>query len=487
MSVIGTRFSRLTIIEEPYTALAEKGYRHTRVLVKCDCGNTKDVVLGSLKQGLTKSCGCLHKETSARNGKLYSVGNGNKLDLTGKVFHRLTVDGLAYMKAGSSYWNVTCECGTKKVAKGALLNFGKLKSCGCLMLESGKENGKRNKGRVIQERRDATREKHIGLKFNKLTIIDTISLPYGGPNAICRCDCGGEKIAKISDVISGRVMTCGCSRAGTSRPEEDLRDFILAIDPDAEHDVSISGRLRFDVLSKKHGIAFEMNGIYWHSGKFHSRSYHIQKRRLAEDAGYQLMTIWQDDWSNNREKIERLIKRRMGIAENKAVYAKRVNVCNIGQTEANAFHDQHHIQGGRLFGCVSFAAQIGEQVIAVATFKKNVLVRYTVADGVSFVGGLGKLVKASGLEKVITYADRDYFEGTVYTSGGFEKTGTTLRMTYFYKTERFNRERFMKHKLKDLGIEVLNGDTEESALARVGIYPCYNSGIDRYEWRQTTL
>ena len=50
-------------------------------MCKCDCGNYVTVATKNLKDGKTKSCGCIKKE------KPY----GNLNDLTGKKFGRLTV------------------------------------------------------------------------------------------------------------------------------------------------------------------------------------------------------------------------------------------------------------------------------------------------------------------------------------------------------------------------------------------------------------
>jgi hypothetical protein len=36
----------------------------------CDCGNTKSVVADNLTRGLTKSCGCLHRESAASRGHI---------------------------------------------------------------------------------------------------------------------------------------------------------------------------------------------------------------------------------------------------------------------------------------------------------------------------------------------------------------------------------------------------------------------------------
>ena len=51
---VGRRFNRLIFMSD---LGVKKGLRY--VLVKCDCGTEKDVVLNNLKTGATQSCGCL--------------------------------------------------------------------------------------------------------------------------------------------------------------------------------------------------------------------------------------------------------------------------------------------------------------------------------------------------------------------------------------------------------------------------------------------
>jgi hypothetical protein len=57
----GKKFGRLTVIKR-----VENRGNDIYWLCKCDCGNTKTIFGGSLKRGLTKSCGCLAKEIRAK-------------------------------------------------------------------------------------------------------------------------------------------------------------------------------------------------------------------------------------------------------------------------------------------------------------------------------------------------------------------------------------------------------------------------------------
>lgn len=57
----GQRFGRLTVV-----ALAGRNSDgHLRVLARCDCGGETVVLVGLLRRGATRSCGCLRREMHA--------------------------------------------------------------------------------------------------------------------------------------------------------------------------------------------------------------------------------------------------------------------------------------------------------------------------------------------------------------------------------------------------------------------------------------
>lgn len=60
----GERFGRLTAIEFAYRKNSRRLWRF-----KCDCGNEHVTVLSYVRNGLTKSCGCLQRELSAQRRK----------------------------------------------------------------------------------------------------------------------------------------------------------------------------------------------------------------------------------------------------------------------------------------------------------------------------------------------------------------------------------------------------------------------------------
>ena len=60
----GLTFGRLTVIQ--FKGLVA---HRARWQCQCECGGTKDVATTSLTGGMVRSCGCLSKEQSAKNGR----------------------------------------------------------------------------------------------------------------------------------------------------------------------------------------------------------------------------------------------------------------------------------------------------------------------------------------------------------------------------------------------------------------------------------
>ena len=76
INLVGKKFGRLLVIKK-----AESKNGNTYWTCQCECGKIKDICGKSLRRGLTKSCGCLHKEIVKNRAK----------DLKEMKFGKLTV------------------------------------------------------------------------------------------------------------------------------------------------------------------------------------------------------------------------------------------------------------------------------------------------------------------------------------------------------------------------------------------------------------
>lgn len=89
-NVVGEIYGRLVITgDAPYRS------KDRRVFVECECGTTKDVLLGDLRRGDTVSCGCYLQEVITKHGGSY--------ERLYKIYHGML--NRCYLKSSDSYVN----------------------------------------------------------------------------------------------------------------------------------------------------------------------------------------------------------------------------------------------------------------------------------------------------------------------------------------------------------------------------------------------
>ena len=115
----GRKFGKLTVVEK--TGETQEHYRVWRC--RCDCGEEILVNTKRLKNGTVTNCGCIPKAT-ARRGRTAE-------DLSGRRFGSLTVLYRVENRNGRTCWMCRCDCGKKKTVTARDLKAGKVKSCGC--------------------------------------------------------------------------------------------------------------------------------------------------------------------------------------------------------------------------------------------------------------------------------------------------------------------------------------------------------------------
>ena len=92
---IGSRYGRLTVINEIEPHISPNGTKRRMVYCQCDCGNKADVRIDQLISGNTQSCGCLRyekaKEAACKQKKY------NTYDLSGEY-------GIGYTEKGDEFY-----------------------------------------------------------------------------------------------------------------------------------------------------------------------------------------------------------------------------------------------------------------------------------------------------------------------------------------------------------------------------------------------
>jgi hypothetical protein len=96
-----------------------------------------------------------------------------------------------------------------------------------------------------------------------------------------------------------------------SKKETEILNFIKSIYKNTikTSDRKILNGLELDIYLPKLKLAFEFNGLYWHSNK--DINYHKIKTDLCEEKDIQLIHIWEDDWDYNKEATKNMIKNKI--------------------------------------------------------------------------------------------------------------------------------------------------------------------------------
>jgi len=246
-----------------------------------------------------------------------------------------------------------------------------------------------------------------------------------------------------------------------------------------------------DIVCEKEKIAIEFNGLYWHSNKFKTKNYHINKTRNAKEKGYRLVHIFEDEWRDKKDICKSRILNLLG--SNKTIYARLCRVSKINSKTCKDFLNKNHIQG-HCISAIRYGLFFENNLIAVATFcKKRLnlgyktttendyeLLRFCSAIGINVVGGCGKLLKTFEKEfnpkSIISYCDLRWGDGKMYEKIGFIFDKIT-EPNYFYIKggKRFNRFKFRKDVLVRQGHD--KSKTEMQIMSENGygrIYDCGN-------------
>lgn len=325
--------------------------------------------------------------------------------------------------------------------------------------------------------------------------------------------------------VSGRCGRdrCGCPVCSShvSRAEREFRDVVREmVGPDVRvrfNDRRLIAPLELDVYVPACGVAFEFNGVWWHSedaGK--GRMYHRDKMARCKLAGVKLFTLWEDTWKRHRGACLAMVANKLGVFDslentkerfgfsNRRRFARKLSFGEVSGHVAGDFFDEHHMQG-RVVATRHFALFDGNRLVAVmsvrspqnnARMRRDVgqweIQRYATEGHV--VGGFSKLLKNAertlltegvGLTSWVSFSDNEVSSGRMY-----EQTGFFLDMeiapNYKYagaKTDyvRKPKEGFQKAKFCDRDDLVFEDGLTERELAQLnGLFRCWDSGKLRW-------
>ena len=261
----GVPDSKWTVLKRDYSQAK------TAWICKCECGAIKSVRSTHLRNGESKSCGCLVHE--------------KRIDLTGKEYPHFKVLEFSPIPNGKNSselyrWKCQCECSNIFYANTTNILRGR-ESCGCVQRKRLSE----------KFRKDLSSD-----TFGKLTPLYPLEkrAKNGGVIWHCLCECGNECDVVAYNLTAGMTTSCGCIK---SKGEEQISRILRNLNVDFQREVKFNdfhyndnprSNPRFDFgiyLNNKLKLLIEYNGnIHYHTANDGwNTADELQKRQKRDD------------------------------------------------------------------------------------------------------------------------------------------------------------------------------------------------------------
>lgn len=162
-------------------------------------------------------------------------------------------------------------------------------------------------------------------------------------------------------------------RSNYSRIETEIVEYIKSI---SKYDIientkSIINPYEIDIYIPELKIAFEVNGLYWHSYGdigLENKNRHLNKTKKCRELGIQLIHITDWEWKNKCDIIKSIILSKLGKTEK--IYARKCNIVEIDSNTARSFFDKNHLSG--FIGSQKYIAlEYENEVVMCMSFGKN--------------------------------------------------------------------------------------------------------------------
>lgn len=268
--------------------------------------------------------------------------------------------------------------------------------------------------------------------------------------------CQGVDVTTISRYMHYHGIYVQHYTCYTSSHERALADWLTSIGVVfQQNDRTIIKPQELDIVIPHIKLAIEMCGVYWHGDWRLPRTYHADKRAQCVEAGYRLLTIFEDEWVYNTNLVKRKILNALGMQRDDKVNSRDTDVIEIDSAVRAQFLNANHIQGDGP-GSITYALSHQGRIVAVATLiqqsKCLLLNRY--ATNCNVRGGFSKIM--SHVQKrhpnldIETFADLRWSDGNLYSTTGFVEVKRYGPMyCYVVNKQRIHRSQFRKKYLKD--------------------------------------
>lgn len=289
----------------------------------------------------------------------------------------------------------------------------------------------------------------------------------------------------------------GCSTCNVSSGQLEVIQYVNSLGlKTIINDRNIIKPYEIDIIIPELNIGIEYHGSYWHSYQsnetIEERMRHSIKCDMALASNHQLLQVYDYEWMTKKEIVKSIISIKLKKAK---IYipARKCTIKAINNVAAQEFFNSNHLQGYRHAG-ITYALVNNDDIICAMSFSKHSkyqweIIRLATKQYTICNGGASRLLQHFKVTKspksILTYADRRYSTGSVYTTCGFSKNGITQPGYVYVAAGRppiiISRYKCQKHKLhKLLGDSFDNNLTEAQNMFNNKYRRLWDAGHYRY-------
>lgn len=249
-------------------------------------------------------------------------------------------------------------------------------------------------------------------------------------------------------------------KKSSSQLEYQIKDILEEYNVDfVQNSKSVIHPYELDFYLPDFGVAFELNGNYWHSelGGNKDKNYHYNKWLLCREKNISLYSWFEDEIENSIDVVNAKIKY---LTKNidKSIGARKCKLDTVSVADEQNFLDKTHLQKSQHSRQGTLGAYYDSNLVAIITWKHNKhyleITRFATDISASYPGLFSKMlkhmIKTTGYSgDIVSFSNNGHSNGNLYKACGF-KIDKILKPAYSYTrdyTVRENRQKYMKNKI----------------------------------------
>lgn len=253
--------------------------------------------------------------------------------------------------------------------------------------------------------------------------------------------------------------------------------------------VVLSGK-ELDIYLPELNIAFEFNGLYWHSELHKKPNFHINKTNKCKESGIRLIHIWEDQFIYKKEILYSNIL--AVLNKNKVINADDCVIKIVDIITYTEFIKENNLKG-YITSTINYGLYYNNQLVYIMSFRKNKnneyeLVRFCNLININVINGFDKLFEyfidlyPCVITMSIDIATEIFIDSTIFKFK-LRKEYEPMYSWIISNKKRKNATSITKEKLIQNNLLLLNESIEE-CMYRLGHYRIYDCGSQIWEWKR---